>query len=133
MLTISPEKVCYIIVKAREFDMKEAPTELNDGGNPSGDQFFEVLEERGGRPGSRGARRRFRGAQPGRASRHGRLSIGRGEFVPEQWSEARSSAAGIADKLLIRELVTIPLLGDYLEEGLSAFGQSCLDFEAGRL
>ena len=60
-------------------------------------------------------------------------SIGRGEFAPEQWSEARSSAAGIADKLLIRELVTIPLLGDYLEEGLSAFGQSCLEFEAGRL
>jgi hypothetical protein len=26
-----------------------------------------------------------------------------------------------------------PLLGDYLEEGLSAFGHSCEDFEIGRM
>ena len=33
----------------------------------------------------------------------------------------------------VRYLTGIPLLGDYLENGLSEFGLSCVDFEADRL
>ena len=33
-LTISPEKVCFIIVKAREFDAKDEMTEPDPGSNP---------------------------------------------------------------------------------------------------
>jgi hypothetical protein len=33
----------------------------------------------------------------------------------------------------VRYLIGIPLLGDYLEDGLNEFGLSCTDFEAGRL
>jgi hypothetical protein len=33
-LTISPEKVCFIIVEAREFDAKDAMTEPDPGSNP---------------------------------------------------------------------------------------------------
>lgn len=32
-LTISPEKVCFIIVKAREFDAKDEMTEPDPGSN----------------------------------------------------------------------------------------------------
>jgi hypothetical protein len=32
MLTISPEKVCYVIAKARELDVKVAAEELDDEG-----------------------------------------------------------------------------------------------------
>ena len=30
-LTISPEKVCFIIIKAKEFDAKDAVTEFGSG------------------------------------------------------------------------------------------------------
>ena len=44
-LTISPEKVCFIIIKAKEFDAKEEVTEPDPGSNPSDDMDIEVLEE----------------------------------------------------------------------------------------
>ena len=34
-LTISPEKVCFIIMKAREFDAKDEVTEPEPGSNPT--------------------------------------------------------------------------------------------------
>ena len=37
-LTISPEKVCFLIVKAREFDAKDEITEPDPGSNPSDDR-----------------------------------------------------------------------------------------------
>jgi hypothetical protein len=38
VLTISPEKVFFVIVKAREFDAKDEVTEPNPGSNPSDDR-----------------------------------------------------------------------------------------------
>ena len=37
-LTISPEKVCFIIIKAKEFDAKDEVTEPDPGSNPSDDK-----------------------------------------------------------------------------------------------
>lgn len=44
-LTISPEKACFIILKAREFDAKDAVTEPNPASNPSDDRDAAVLED----------------------------------------------------------------------------------------
>ncbi len=44
-LAISPEKVCFIIVKAREFDAKDEVTEPDPGSNPSDDMDVAVLED----------------------------------------------------------------------------------------
>src|ERR1041385_5681011 len=44
-LSISPEKVCYIIVKAREFDAKDVVTDPDDGSNPTDDAMIAVLED----------------------------------------------------------------------------------------
>jgi len=38
VLTISPEKVCFIVIKAREFDAKDEVTEPDPGSNPLGRQ-----------------------------------------------------------------------------------------------
>ena len=45
VLSISPEKVCFIIVKAREFDAKDAVTEEDPGSNPTDDREAAVLED----------------------------------------------------------------------------------------
>jgi hypothetical protein len=42
-LTISPEKVCFIIIKAREFDAKEEANEPDPGSNPSDDKEAAVV------------------------------------------------------------------------------------------
>jgi hypothetical protein len=44
-LSISPEKVCYLIVKAREFDAKDVVTDPDDGSNPTDDAMVAVLED----------------------------------------------------------------------------------------
>jgi hypothetical protein len=44
-LTISPENVCFIIVKAREFDVKDGSVDEEPGSNAADDQMADVLEE----------------------------------------------------------------------------------------
>ena len=50
-LTISPEKVCFIIIKAKEFDAKDEVTEPDSGSNPSDDKDIAVLEDHAARTG----------------------------------------------------------------------------------
>ena len=49
-LTISPEKVAFLIEKAREFDVKEAASDLDSGSNESDDEMIDVLEDNGRDP-----------------------------------------------------------------------------------
>ena len=44
-LSISPEKVCFLIVKAREFDVKDIVTDPDPGSNPTDDAMRAVLED----------------------------------------------------------------------------------------
>src|SRR6516225_11279943 len=44
-LTISTEKVCFIIMKAKEFDAKGEVTDPDPGSNPSDDKDAAVLED----------------------------------------------------------------------------------------
>ena len=46
-LSISTEKICFVVLKAREFDVKDADTSSDeDGSNPADDRMVEVLEDR---------------------------------------------------------------------------------------
>src|SRR5512134_3360540 len=49
-LTISPDKVCFVIVKAREFEVKDVVTEPDPGSNPADDKMIAVLEDHGDDP-----------------------------------------------------------------------------------
>jgi uncharacterized protein DUF3775 len=44
-LSISPEKVCFIVVKAREFDVKDIVTEPDPASNATDDGMLSVLED----------------------------------------------------------------------------------------
>src|SRR6185437_1646549 len=46
-LAISPEKVAFLIQKAREFDVKETDTDPDSGSNGSDDEMIDVLEDNG--------------------------------------------------------------------------------------
>ena len=49
-LAISPEKVCFVIIKAGEFGVKDVVTEPDTGSNPSDDKMIAVLEDHGDDP-----------------------------------------------------------------------------------
>jgi hypothetical protein len=44
-LSISAEKLCFIIAKAREFDVKDVVTDPDDASNPTDDANLAVLED----------------------------------------------------------------------------------------
>ena len=44
-LSISMDKVCFLIAKAEEFDAKDVVTESDPGSNPSDDAMIGVLED----------------------------------------------------------------------------------------
>ena len=44
-LSIATEKVCFIIAKAREFDVKDVVTDPDDASNATDDSMVSVLED----------------------------------------------------------------------------------------
>ena len=44
-LTISPDKVCSVIAKVREFEVKAPVTEPDPGSNPTDDHMIAILED----------------------------------------------------------------------------------------
>jgi hypothetical protein len=133
-LTISPEKVCFVIVKAREFDAKDEVTEEDPGSNPADDKDIEVLEDHGDDPVVEEIRS-FVGALSvdEQVDLVALMWLGRDEYTAADWPNVRSEAAQAHNNRTADYLLGTPLLGDLLEEGLSMLGYSCEEFEIGRL
>ena len=134
MQVISAEKVCFIIYKAREFDVKVDPVEPDPGSDPADDQEREILEDYEDDATEEELRGAIESLNEGEQIELIALTlVGRGDFALEEWQDAVAEARGIVAVRPIDWLIDIPLLSDFLEEGLSAFGQSCRDFELNRL
>lgn len=61
------------------------------------------------------------------------LSLGRGDGDVSEWRDLLQQAREAANDRTADYLLGEPLLADHLQDGLSAFGLSCEDFEAERL
>ena len=60
--------------------------------------------------------------------------LGRGDGTLDDWDELRAPRPrGAHNKRTAAYLLGIPVLADYLEEGLSLFGLSCEDVEMDHL
>jgi hypothetical protein len=59
--------------------------------------------------------------------------LGRGDGSIEEWDDLRQQAADAHNERTAAYLLGIPLLPDYLEDGLAAFGRSCEDSDSERL
>ncbi len=59
--------------------------------------------------------------------------LGRDDYSAEDWSTVREEAARAHNQRTARYLLGMPLVGDFLEEGLSMLGYSCEEFEIERL
>jgi Protein of unknown function (DUF3775) len=128
-LDISAEKVAWVILRAREFDGKVAP--FDDGDTEASDeQFGSILENRSGDSTARELISFIRGLnQDEQANLVAITWIGRGTYGPEDWDEALATARAEANTPTWRYLLGIPLLADYLEDGLDALGISPTELE----
>lgn len=134
MLKISPEKICYIIVKARVFDGKVEIDDPEPASNPSDDKNIDVLEDLPDDPTLDELIGAIQILNEDETLDLVALNwIGRGDYTAKELPEARQQAREIPMNDRARYLVGTPQLGDYLEEGLSALGHSCEEYEIERL
>ena len=132
MLTIDPDKVCAIIVKARVFDADldsagddpgsdlahgevdaaEAHDEAidEDEADNTEDELFEMISTLN---------------EDEQIELVALAWLGRGSYAVEEWADARGEATRAHNDRTAQYLMGMPLLADYLEEGLAAFGHSC--------
>jgi hypothetical protein len=125
-LAISTDKVCFIIIKAREYDVKDVVTDPDSGSNASDDGMISVLEDHGDDP----VAQEIRGfiaamTEDEQVDLVALTWLGRGDGTIDDWSDLRAEALRAHNRRTASYLLGIPLLSDYLEEGLSQFGRSC--------
>lgn len=127
-LSISPEKVCYIVVKARQFEAKDVVADPDSGSNAADDQMVDVLEDQADDPVYEELTE-FIGAldEDERADLVALTWLGRGDAGIEEWDDLRSEAARNRTERTAAYLLGLPLLSEHLQEGLSQFGLSCED------
>lgn len=126
MITIDPDKVCHIIVKARAFDAKEEVVEEDYASNPADEDMREVLQDYPDDPTYDELREFINGLNEDEQIELVALTwVGRGSFTAEEWEEAKAEASRAHNERTAEYLLGMPLLADYLAEGLAAFGVSC--------
>jgi hypothetical protein len=135
-LAISREKVSFLIEKAREFDVKDLPADLDSGSNPTDDNEIDVLEDNSCDPVAREMASFIRAMNEDEQTDLVALMwLGRGDATIEQWDDLRRQSAERRDEYAarnaryetVRYLLGEPLLGDLLAEGLDKFGISWVD------
>lgn len=133
-LSISPEKVCYLIIKAREFDAKDAVTEVDPASNASDDMMVSVLEDQPDDPVESELESLISDLNEDEQIDLVALSwLGRGDGSVEDWESIRAQSADGHNDRTTSYLLGTPLLADYLEEAMAQFGESCQEYEMGRL
>jgi hypothetical protein len=134
VLTISPEKVCFIIIKAREFDAKDEVTEPDPGSNPSDDKETAILEEHEDDSVVEELTSLINSLSEDEQVDLVALTwLGRDDYSASDWLTVREEAARAHNQRTAEYLLGTPLVGDFLEEGLSILGYSCEEFEIDRL
>jgi hypothetical protein len=125
-LSISTDKLYYIIALARDFDVKEEANEDDPGSNPSDDEQRSVLEDRPDDPAEEELRVFIDELDEDEQIDLVALAwLGRGDEELSDWDALRSQAALAHNERTADYLMGIPVLPDLLEEGMNAFGLSC--------
>jgi hypothetical protein len=133
-LTINHEKLGFIIIKAREFDAKVDPVELDPGSNPTDDDQREVLEDYADDPTYIELVEAIEGLNEDELIELVALVwLGRGDYEAAEWSQALEAAREAHNERTADYLVGTPNLSDELDEGLAKLGLSIEDVENSHL
>ena len=121
MLGINPEKVRQVITEARMFDAKEGDCDPNSGSNGADDMMADVLEDNGDDAIYQELMEYIRNLDEEEQVNLVALAwLGRGTFSVGEWKDALAEARRAHNGRTAEYLTSLPMLGDYLEEGLEA-------------
>jgi hypothetical protein len=125
-LSISDQKLCFIIAKARQFDVKDVVTDPDDSSNPSDDANLAVLEDHRDDPVVQELAAVINSMTIDEQVDLVALTwLGRGDGEIGDFGDLRAEAARAHNRRTAAYLLGIPLLADYLGEAISQFGISC--------
>ena len=125
-MDIALDKVCELILRAREIDVKEGMTDPDSGSNAIDDGSTDVLAAQPGDSTEDQVREFIAGLNDDERFDLVALTwIGRGDYEPEEWTTALATAREREALPTADYLLGIPNLGDLLDEGLAATGRSC--------
>src|SRR3990170_8523590 len=121
-LEISPTKVGYVIVKAREYAAKVAAWDDSATSDRDADSILESFADDATQAELKGFIRDLN--EDEQVSLVALAWIGRGSFAPEELDEALATARAERTNRTEDYLLGMPLLPHHLEEGLDRLGYS---------
>lgn len=135
MLSLSLEQACYVVVKAREFDAKDVSSETEEASNAVDDDMTAALEDDPGRDPVEEELVGFIDAMniDAQVELVALAWLGRDDYTRDDWQDLVRQASEQHSAHTGRYLIEIPLLADYVEQGLETLGFSCADVETDRL
>ena len=126
-IEISPTKVGFVIVKAREYAAKVAAWDDSATSDHDAESILESFSDDATQAELKSFIRELN--EDEQVSLVALAWIGRGSFTPEELDEALSTARAERTNRTEDYLLGMPLLHDYLEEGLDRLGYSVEDAE----
>jgi hypothetical protein len=131
---IAVDKVCRIVLKARQFDAKEGVVEADYGANAADEGFREVLADYSDDPVYDELKTFIDDMDiDEQCDLVALVWVGRGDYLGSEWSTALRLARQEHNDRTAEYLLGTPLLADYLSEGLAQFDLSCAEMEKARL
>jgi len=129
-IDIAPEKVAHVIIKAREYDAKVGAWNDNPEEGDAEEDPSAILEDFANDP-TRAELAGFIGSLnfDEQANLVALVWVGRGTFEKEEFAEAVETARAERVNATAGYLLGIPLLSDYLEEGLEKMGYTVDEIE----
>jgi hypothetical protein len=122
-ITVSAEKIAFLIEKTREFDVKEGATDPDSGSNGADDNMIDVLTDDGHDPVAQEITGFVRAlTDDEQVDVIALMRLGRGDAGIEEWDQLRQEVRDTREQPIAQVLLGEPLVSDYLAEGLSAFG-----------
>lgn len=137
MLEVNPETVCFLILKAHQYDVKLAP-EVSDSDSsapPLDEDALDALEEHEDDPVADDPVYEEMKSfiddmnDDAQVDLVALMWLGRDSASADDWEQVRAEAAEAHNEHSAEYLLGTPLLADYLSEGLACLGYNCEDYE----